>query len=103
MFQHGSAFSVEERIACIITSQRVSGGKQTGIDTVVTGSIRSLNVVSKLTASLGVLLMKASSEIRHTKAADGKTPQRFPEPNLLEPSARTVTASKYLSIVKVIH
>ena len=38
MFEHGSTFAIEERVTCIITSQRISSGKQTGIDTVVTGS-----------------------------------------------------------------
>ena len=57
--------------------------------------VERFNLASVDTASIVTEVEKS----RDAKAADGKTPQRFPEPNLLEPSARTVTASKYLSII----
>ena len=34
--------------------------------------------------------MKASSDTRHAKAAEGKVPQRLPAPKLEEPSRRSV-------------
>ena len=46
-----------------------------------------------------VLSINVSSDKRHAKAAEGNIPHWLPLPNLLEPSARIVTVSKYLSIM----
>ena len=43
--------------------------------------------------------MNASSDRRQAKAAEGNIPHWLPLANLLEPSARMVTVSKYLSIM----
>ena len=51
------------------------------------------NVVQVQTVN-AVPAMNFSSESRQAKAAEGKTPQRLPSANLLDPSARTATVKR---------
>ena len=65
--------------------------------------MRSLPEVPKLSLNFklettGLSFRKSSLDIRHAMAAAGKNPQRFPEANLDDPSARSVNVAKYLSL-----